>query len=111
LAVLDEFGAARGSRRGAGYGIAGFVGGGGEQGAAGLGDHHVAAVADEQRGAHFVLKGAVVTARTGDLLVVPPGAAHAFGAHRDSTAEALVIATPGTHFLGSPAWQRARSVA
>jgi uncharacterized RmlC-like cupin family protein len=37
----------------------------------------------------------VVTARTGDLLVVPPGAAHAFGAHRDSTAEALIIATPG----------------
>jgi hypothetical protein len=30
-----------------------------------------------------------------DLLVVPPGMAHAFGAHRDSTAEALVIATPG----------------
>jgi hypothetical protein len=36
----------------------------------------------------------VVTARTGDLLVVPPGVAHAFGAHRDSTAEALIIATP-----------------
>ena len=37
----------------------------------------------------------VVTARTGDLLVVPPGAAHAFAAHRGCTAEALVIATPG----------------
>jgi quercetin dioxygenase-like cupin family protein len=37
----------------------------------------------------------VVTARTGDLLVVPPGAAHAFAAHRGSTAEALIIATPG----------------
>ena len=37
----------------------------------------------------------VVIARTGDLLVVPPGAAHAFAAHRDSTAEALTIATPG----------------
>jgi uncharacterized cupin superfamily protein len=37
----------------------------------------------------------VVTARTGDLLVVPPGAAHAFAAHHDSTAEALIIATPG----------------
>jgi quercetin dioxygenase-like cupin family protein len=37
----------------------------------------------------------VVTARTGDLLVVPPGVAHAFAAHRGSTAEALVIATPG----------------
>ena len=84
----------------------------------------------------------VVTARTGDLLVVPPGSAHAFAAHRDSTAEALIIATPGierfdyfrhvgrrrqgseppgvllglqdpcdTHFLDSPAWQRARSAA
>ena len=82
----------------------------------------------------------VVTARTGDLLVVPPGSAHAFAAHHDSTAEALIIATPGierfdyfrhvvrrrqgseppeallglqdrfdTHFLDSPAWQRARS--
>jgi uncharacterized cupin superfamily protein len=82
----------------------------------------------------------VVVARAGDLLVVPPGVAHAFAAHRDSTAEALVIATPGierfdyfrhvvrrrdgseppevlaglqdrfdTHFLGSPAWQRARA--
>jgi len=37
----------------------------------------------------------VVVARAGDLLVVPPGVAHAFAAHRDSTAEALVIATPG----------------
>ena len=84
----------------------------------------------------------VVTARTGDLLVVPPGSAHAFAAHRDSTAEALIIATPGierfdyfrhvvrrrngseppevllgmqdrfdTHFLDSPAWQRARAAA
>jgi len=83
----------------------------------------------------------VVTARTGDLLVVPPGAAHAFAAHRDSTAEALIVATPGierfdyfrhvvrrregsepaevllglqdrfdTHFLSSPAWQRARTM-
>ena len=82
----------------------------------------------------------VVTARTGDLLVVPPGSAHAFAAHHDSTAEALIIATPGierfdyfrhvvrrrqgseppevllglqdrfdTHFLDSPAWQRARA--
>ncbi len=82
----------------------------------------------------------VVTARTGDLLVVPPGTAHAFAAHHGSAAEALVIATPGierfdyfrhvvrrrdgseppevlvglqdrfdTHFLDSPAWQRARA--
>jgi quercetin dioxygenase-like cupin family protein len=84
----------------------------------------------------------IVTARTGDLLIVPPGAPHAFAAHRDSTAEALIIATPGierfdyfrhvvrrrqgseqpglllglqdrfdTHFLDSPAWQRARAAA
>jgi quercetin dioxygenase-like cupin family protein len=37
----------------------------------------------------------VVTARTGDLLVVPPGSPHAFAAHRDSAAEALIVATPG----------------
>jgi uncharacterized RmlC-like cupin family protein len=37
----------------------------------------------------------MVTARTGDLLVVPPGVAHAFAAHRGSTAEALIIVTPG----------------
>jgi quercetin dioxygenase-like cupin family protein len=37
----------------------------------------------------------IVTARTGDLLVVPPGMPHAFAAHHDSTAEALIIATPG----------------
>jgi uncharacterized RmlC-like cupin family protein len=84
----------------------------------------------------------MVTARTGDLLVVPPGVAHAFAAHRGSTAEALIIVTPGierfdyfrrvvrrregsepaevllglqdlfdTHFLDSPAWQRARTAA
>src|SRR4051794_19146355 len=41
----------------------------------------------------------VVTARTGDLLVVPPGVAHAFAAHRGDT-----------HFLDSPAWQRARLI-
>jgi mannose-6-phosphate isomerase-like protein (cupin superfamily) len=37
----------------------------------------------------------VVAARAGDLLVVPPGVAHAFAAHRGCAAEALVIATPG----------------
>lgn len=37
----------------------------------------------------------VVVAGTGDLLIVPPGTAHAFAAHHDCTAEALVIATPG----------------
>jgi quercetin dioxygenase-like cupin family protein len=37
----------------------------------------------------------VVTARHGDLLVVPPGVAHAFGAHRDAGADALIVITPG----------------
>lgn len=37
----------------------------------------------------------VVTAGEGDLLVVPPGTAHAFGPHRGCRADALVIATPG----------------
>ena len=37
----------------------------------------------------------VATARSGDLLVVPPGVAHAFGAHRDSGADALIVVTPG----------------
>ncbi len=37
----------------------------------------------------------VATARSGDLLVVPPGVAHAFGAHRDSGADALIVITPG----------------
>ncbi|HUK69304.1 MAG TPA: cupin domain-containing protein [Streptosporangiaceae bacterium] len=47
-------------------------------------------------GALDVLVGdGVVTAGKGDLLVVPPGLPHAFGAHRDSTAEALIVITPG----------------
>ena len=37
----------------------------------------------------------VTTARSGDLLVVPPGVAHAFGAHHDSAADALIVITPG----------------
>jgi mannose-6-phosphate isomerase-like protein (cupin superfamily) len=43
----------------------------------------------------LLVGGNVVVARTGDLLVVPPGWAHAFAAHHDSAAEALVVATPG----------------
>jgi mannose-6-phosphate isomerase-like protein (cupin superfamily) len=39
---------------------------------------------------------AVVTARAGDLVVVPPGMAHAFGAPTDSAVEALIVLTPGT---------------
>ena len=37
----------------------------------------------------------VITTAAGDLLVVPPGLAHAFGAHRGSAAEALIVITPG----------------
>ena len=37
----------------------------------------------------------VQTADAGDLLVVPPGLSHAFGAHPGSTAEALIVITPG----------------
>lgn len=47
-------------------------------------------------GAFDLLAGTdVITARAGDLLVIPPGTVHAFAAHRGCTAEALVIATPG----------------
>jgi quercetin dioxygenase-like cupin family protein len=47
-------------------------------------------------GALDVLMGEdVATARAGDLLAVPPGLTHAFGAHRDSGAAALIIITPG----------------
>jgi quercetin dioxygenase-like cupin family protein len=35
------------------------------------------------------------TVHTGDLLVVPPGLPHAFAAHRDSPADALIVITPG----------------
>ena len=37
----------------------------------------------------------IITTGAGDLLVVPPGLAHAFGAHRGPAAEALIIITPG----------------
>ncbi len=37
----------------------------------------------------------IIAAGPGDLLIVPPGRVHAFGAHRDSSAEALIIITPG----------------
>ena len=36
----------------------------------------------------------IVTARSGDLLVVPPGAPHAFAAHHAPTAQALIISLP-----------------
>jgi mannose-6-phosphate isomerase-like protein (cupin superfamily) len=52
-------------------------------------------------GALDVLAGTdVVTAGEGDLLVVPPGTAHAFGPHRGCGAEALVIITPGIERFG-----------
>jgi mannose-6-phosphate isomerase-like protein (cupin superfamily) len=54
----------------------------------------------------------IVAAGPGDLLVVPPGRVHAFGAHRDSTAEALIIITPGVerfdYFRHVARWREAR---
>jgi quercetin dioxygenase-like cupin family protein len=51
----------------------------------------------------YVLEGAVqvlsgqeiVTAERGDLVVVPPGTAHAFGAARGKSADLLIVITPG----------------
>lgn len=51
----------------------------------------------------FVLDGAldvlagdeIISAGRGDLVVVPPGLAHAFAARRDATADALIVITPG----------------
>ncbi|MFL6076229.1 MAG: cupin domain-containing protein [Mycobacteriales bacterium] len=40
------------------------------------------------------------TARPGDLLIVPPGCDHAFRAHPDHTADALVVITPGVERFG-----------
>lgn len=37
----------------------------------------------------------IVTARPGDLLVVPPHCDHAFRAHPNYTADALIVITPG----------------
>jgi mannose-6-phosphate isomerase-like protein (cupin superfamily) len=37
----------------------------------------------------------VVTARAGDLVVVPPRLPHAFAAHGNDAADALVVLTPG----------------
>src|SRR5580692_1352515 len=45
----------------------------------------------------------VITTAAGDLLVVPPGLAHAFGAHRGSAAEALIVITPGIERFDWPA--------
>ena len=64
------------------------------------------AVPHQHRGAaelFFVLDGAldvlagqeVISVGPGDLLVVPPGLAHAFAARPDSTADALIVITPG----------------
>ena len=54
----------------------------------------------------------IVTAAPGDLLVVPAGQAHAFGAHRDSAAEALIIITPGVerfdYFRHVARWREGR---
>jgi uncharacterized cupin superfamily protein len=38
----------------------------------------------------------ISTLRPGDLLVVPPGVGHAFAPSRDTSADVLVVFTPGT---------------
>jgi mannose-6-phosphate isomerase-like protein (cupin superfamily) len=42
----------------------------------------------------------ILTARSGDLLVVPPGCDHAFRAHPDHAADALIVITPGIERFG-----------
>ncbi|WP_018680869.1 cupin domain-containing protein [Actinokineospora enzanensis] len=70
-----------------------------DEGADGAKPHHHANSAEM----FYVLDGAaqllsgedVLTAERGDLVVVPPGATHAFAAVPGSTADLLVVITPG----------------
>ncbi|MEU7990301.1 cupin domain-containing protein [Streptosporangium canum] len=48
----------------------------------------------------FLLGDRVTTVARGDLLVVPPRTPHAFGAAPGSTAEVLVVMTPGVERFG-----------
>ncbi|MDP9863336.1 MULTISPECIES: cupin domain-containing protein [Streptosporangium] len=48
----------------------------------------------------FLLGDRLVTVAGGDLVVVPPGMPHAFGAAPDSTADVLVVMTPGVERFG-----------
>ncbi|MFI9330313.1 cupin domain-containing protein [Kitasatospora sp. NPDC052868] len=50
--------------------------------------------------AEFLLGDRLTTATTGDLLVVPPGLPHAFGAARGSTADLLVVMSPAVERFG-----------
>ncbi|MFG3055193.1 cupin domain-containing protein [Kitasatospora sp. NPDC048239] len=50
--------------------------------------------------AEFLLGDRLTTAATGDLLVVPPGLPHAFGAARGSTADLLVVMSPAVERFG-----------
>jgi mannose-6-phosphate isomerase-like protein (cupin superfamily) len=69
------------------------------RGAAGAVPHHH----DNSSELFFITDGAldvlvgeqVVVAKKGDLLVVPPALPHAFAAHKDHVAEALIVITPG----------------
>ena len=45
--------------------------------------------------AHFLSGEQVVTARTGDVVIVPPGVAHAFAAAPGEDADILIVITPG----------------
>lgn len=48
----------------------------------------------------FLLGDRLATVSRGDLVVVPPRTAHAFGAAPGSTAEVLVVLTPGVERFG-----------
>ncbi|MFI0898508.1 cupin domain-containing protein [Streptomyces sp. NPDC020983] len=50
--------------------------------------------------AHILSADQVLTARTGDLVVVPPGRPHAFAAAPGSNADLLVVVTPGVERFG-----------
>jgi quercetin dioxygenase-like cupin family protein len=44
---------------------------------------------------HLLVGDEVLTATAGDLAVVPPGTDHAFAAHAETGADALIVITPG----------------
>ncbi|MGI8648064.1 MAG: cupin [Acidimicrobiales bacterium] len=43
----------------------------------------------------LLIESEIVTARSGDLLIVPPRSDHAFRTHPNNTADALILITPG----------------
>jgi mannose-6-phosphate isomerase-like protein (cupin superfamily) len=75
-----------------------------ENGADGAKPHHHSGSAE----LFYVLDGTVevlsgtdiVNAEQGDLIVVPPGLSHAFGASRGRSADLLIVITPGVERFG-----------